>query len=113
MGIVAPMPTVGVNGLVPNARRLLQYIATTYPVFGPSACVPIRFRITPAAALDVMIGSDMGLRDAINADIQSQAARFGVSYTMWRWPHTSTTSTSRSTDRPERIPDPDRIGSEV
>ena len=31
-----------------------------------------------------MIGSDMGLGDAINADIQSQAGRFGVEYTMWR-----------------------------
>jgi len=31
-----------------------------------------------------MIGSDMGLGDAINADVQSQAGRFGVAYTMWR-----------------------------
>lgn len=31
-----------------------------------------------------MIGSDMSLGDAINADIQSQTGRFGVQYTMWR-----------------------------
>ena len=31
-----------------------------------------------------MIGSDMGLGDAINADVKSQADRFGVKYTMWR-----------------------------
>ena len=35
-------------------------------------------------AIDIMIGSDMGLGDAINADVQSQAGRFGVAYTMWR-----------------------------
>ena len=86
MGIVAPMPTVGVNGLVPNARRLLQYIMTTYP--GVRSIGGVRADPLPdhpsGHALDVMIGSDMGLGDAINADIQSQAARFGVSYTMWR-----------------------------
>ena len=31
-----------------------------------------------------MIGSDMALGDVINADVQSQAARFGLKYTMWR-----------------------------
>jgi hypothetical protein len=35
-------------------------------------------------AIDIMIGSDMGLGDAINADIQGKAGEFGVEYTMWR-----------------------------
>lgn len=31
-----------------------------------------------------MIGSDMGLGDAINADVLAHSAEFGVSYSMWR-----------------------------
>jgi hypothetical protein len=31
-----------------------------------------------------MIGWNTGLGDAINADIQRQARRFGVVYTLWR-----------------------------
>lgn len=35
-------------------------------------------------AIDIMIGSDMGLGDAINADVLAHSAEFGVSYSMWR-----------------------------
>ena len=57
MGIVAPMPTVGVSGLVPNARRLLQYIMTTYP--GVRSIGGVRSDPLPdhpsGRALDIMI----------------------------------------------------------
>lgn len=80
------VPLVGGGGLTPNARALAQYITATYP--GVQSIGGVRPDSRPdhpsGRALDIMIGSDMGLGDAINADIQSQAGRFGVEYTMWR-----------------------------
>lgn len=79
-------PLVGTNGLSPNAWNLLQYIQATYP--GVQSIGGVRADSRPdhpsGHALDIMIGSNMGLGDAINADVQSQASRFGVKYTMWR-----------------------------
>lgn len=80
------VPTVGMSGLSPNARALSDYIIATYP--GVQSIGGVRSDSRPdhpsGHALDIMIGSDMALGDAINADIQSQAGRFGVVYTMWR-----------------------------
>lgn len=80
------VPTVGMGGLVPNARALADYIMANYP--SVQSIGGVRADARPdhpsGRALDIMIGSDMGLGDAINADIQSQAGRFGVQYTMWR-----------------------------
>ena len=85
-GIGAPVPTVGMGGLVPNARSLAAYIMATFP--GVQSIGGVRSDPLPdhpsGHAIDIMIGSDMALGDAINAEVQSQAARFGVSYTMWR-----------------------------
>jgi len=84
--IASAVPTVGMGGLVPNAKALADYIMSTYP--GVQSIGGVRADSRPdhpsGRALDIMIGSDMGLGDAINADIQSQAGRFGVEYTMWR-----------------------------
>lgn len=80
------VPTVGMSGLSPNARALLSYIVENYP--GVQSIGGVRADSRPdhpsGHALDIMIGSDMGLGDAINADVQSQSGRFGVQYTMWR-----------------------------
>ncbi len=74
------------NGLVPNAKNLAQYITATYP--GVQSIGGVRADSRPdhpsGRALDIMIGSDMALGDTINADITSQSGRFGVQYTMWR-----------------------------
>jgi len=86
LGPVAPIPTVGMRGLVPNARILADYIMATYP--GVQSIGGVRADPLPdhpsGRAVDIMIGSDMGLGDAINADLQQQAGRFGIDYTMWR-----------------------------
>ena len=86
LGPGAAIPTVGMGGLVPNARILAAYIIATYP--GVESIGGVRADALPdhpsGHAIDIMIGSNMGLGDAINADIQSQAGRFGVAYTMWR-----------------------------
>ena len=86
LGPGAAIPTVGMRGLVPNARALTAYIIATYP--GVQSIGGVRPDPLPdhpsGRAIDIMIGSDMSLGDVINADIQSQAGRFGVSYTMWR-----------------------------
>ena len=80
------VPTVGMGGVVPNARALAAYIINTYP--GVQSIGGVRSDPLPdhpsGHAIDIMIGSDMGLGDAINADVQGQAGRFGVVYTMWR-----------------------------
>jgi hypothetical protein len=89
LGLAPPVPTVGMGGLVPNARSLAAYIMATYP--GVTSIGGVRSDPLPdhpsGHAIDIMIGSDMGLGDAINADVQSQGGRFGVSYTMWRVAH--------------------------
>ena len=86
LGPGAAIPTVGMRGLVPNARALAAYIIATYP--GVQSIGGVRADWLPdhpsGRALDIMTGSDMSLGDAINADVQSQTGRFGVAYTMWR-----------------------------
>ena len=86
LGPGAAIPTVGMGGLVPNARILAAYIIATYP--GVQTIGGVRADALPdhpsGHALDIMIGSDMALGDAINADMQAQGPRFGVKYTMWR-----------------------------
>ncbi len=86
LGPIGPIPTVGMSGLVPSARMLADYIMATYP--GVRSIGGVRADARPdhpsGRALDIMIGSDMGLGDAINADLQGQAGRFGIDYTMWR-----------------------------
>jgi len=88
LGPGAAIPTVGMSGLVPNARALVAYIISTYP--GVQSIGGVRADPLPdhpsGHAIDIMIGTDMGLGDAINADVQSHAEQFGVSYTMWRVP---------------------------
>lgn len=86
LGPGGAIPTVGMSGLVPNARTLAAYIIATFP--GVQSIGGVRADALPdhpsGHAIDIMIGSDMALGDAINADVQSQVERFGVSYTMWR-----------------------------
>lgn len=87
LGPIRPIPTVGMGGLVPNARGLAAYIMATYP--GVRSIGGVRADSLPdhpsGRAIDIML-DDMGLGDVILADIHSQAARFGVAYTMWRVP---------------------------
>ncbi|MGD9619025.1 MAG: glycoside hydrolase [Mycolicibacterium sp.] len=86
LGPGAAIPTVGMVGLVPNARMLAAYIIATYP--GVQSIGGVRPDSRPdhpsGRAIDIMIGANTALGDVINADIQSQAGRFGVDYTMWR-----------------------------
>ncbi|MCI4674152.1 coiled-coil domain-containing protein [Candidatus Mycolicibacterium alkanivorans] len=86
LGPGGAVPRVGMGGLVPNARVLAAYIIATYP--GVQTIGGVRSDPLPdhpsGHAIDIMIGSDMALGDVINADVQSQAERFGVKYTMWR-----------------------------
>lgn len=88
LGPGAAIPTVGMSGLVPNAKMLAAYIIANYP--GVQAIGGVRADPLPdhpsGHAIDIMIGSDMALGDAINADVQSKSDQFNVSYTMWRVP---------------------------
>lgn len=85
LGLTNPVPTVGMAGVVPNARALAAYIIATYP--GVRSIGGVRADPIPdhpsGHAIDIMV-DDMALGDVILADIHSQAARFGVDYTLWR-----------------------------
>lgn len=85
---VQAVPTVGMNGLSPNASSLASYIMSNYP--GVQSIGGVRADRLPdhpsGHAIDIMIGSNMGLGDAIAADVRSQSGRFGVSYVLWRVP---------------------------
>ena len=80
---------IGTAGLRPNAANLAQYIAANYP--GVQSIGGVRPDPLPdhpsGRAIDVMIGTNMGLGDMIAADIRSQTGRFNVSYVLWRVPN--------------------------
>lgn len=84
----AAVPETGMSGLCPNAVALKNYIVATYPgVTGIGGVRPDRLPDHPSGhALDIMIGSNLGLGDAIAADVRAQSARFGVRYLLWRVP---------------------------
>ena len=83
------MPIVGGNGLTPNAWALVQYIEDTYPgvqsIGGVRPCDAIGDHCR-GVALDLMIGGNMGLGDAIYADLISHKAEHSIKYCMWRVP---------------------------
>lgn len=82
------VPFVGARGLCSNAMALAEYIRTTYPsVRSIGGVRPDPLPDHPSGhALDIMIGSDMGLGDTIAADIRAQSSRFGMKYLLWRVP---------------------------
>ncbi len=81
-------PVVGGNGLTPNAWALVQYIQATYP--GVQSIGGVRADALPdhpsGHALDLMIGSNMGLGDAIYADLSNHMGQLGIRYLLWRVP---------------------------
>lgn len=79
-------PIVGGSGLTPSAWAIVQYVQDTYP--GVQSIGGVRADRLPdhpsGRAVDIMIGSDMALGDAIYADLLSQRARFNIAYCLWR-----------------------------
>ena len=79
------VPVVGGNGLTPNAWAIVQYVQANYP--GVQSIGGVRQDSLPdhpsGRAVDIMVGN-MGLGDAIAADLRSQAGRFNISYCLWR-----------------------------
>lgn len=83
------VPLVGSNGLCPNAWNLAGYIQNNYP--GVQSIGGVRADALPdhpsGHALDIMIGSNMGLGDTIANDVRNQSGTFGVKYVLWRVPN--------------------------
>lgn len=79
-------PLIGGAGLRPNAANLAQYVMNNYP--GVQSIGGVRSDPLPdhpsGRAIDIMVGGNTALGHAIHADILSQAARFGVDYTLWQ-----------------------------
>ena len=75
-------PVVGGNGLSSNAWAIINYVQANYP--GVQSIGGVRQDYLPdhpsGRAVDIMIGGNMGLGDAIAADLRSQAGRFNISY---------------------------------
>lgn len=80
------VPLVGGRGLVSNAANLANYIRNNYPgVLSIGGVRADRLPDHPSGrAIDIMVGGNTGLGNAIHADIMSQRGNFGVSYTLWQ-----------------------------
>lgn len=80
------VPLVGGNGLCPNAWSLASYLQATYP--GIQSIGGVRSDPLPdhpsGHALDIMVGGNTALGNAIAADVRSQSGRFGVKYILWQ-----------------------------
>lgn len=79
-------PIVGGQGLTPNAAALADYIQANYP--GVLSIGGVRADALPdhpsGRAIDVIVGGNTALGNTIYADIQAQAGRFGIAYTLWQ-----------------------------
>lgn len=84
--VAQAFPVVGGQGLVPNARAIVDYVQATYR--GVQSIGGVRADALPdhpsGRAVDIMIGGNMALGDAIAADLRSNAGRFNISYCLWR-----------------------------
>lgn len=82
------VPLFGMSGVCPNASALATYLTSTYSgIQSIGGIRPDRLPDHPSGhAIDIMIGSNMGLGDSIAKDIRSQSERFGVKYVLWRVP---------------------------
>lgn len=84
-GNAAAFPEYGMGGLCPNASALANYISANYP--GVQSIGGVRQDRLPdhpsGHAIDIMIGSNMGLGDMIASDMRSNG-NFGIKYVLWR-----------------------------
>lgn len=82
------VPLVGGGGLCPNASALASYIMNNYP--GVQSIGGVRSDRLPdhpsGHAIDIMIGTNMGLGDMIAGDMRSND-NFGIKYVLWRVPN--------------------------
>jgi hypothetical protein len=80
------VPLVGGSGLRPNAANLAAYIRNNYPgVLSIGGVRADRLPDHPSGrAIDIMVGGNSSLGNAIHADILSQRGNFGVNYTLWQ-----------------------------
>lgn len=79
-------PIVGAAGLCPNAQAVVAYVQATYPAVLSIGGV----RQDPIAdhpsghAVDIIVGGNTTLGNQIEADLMSQAGRFGIKYLIWQ-----------------------------
>lgn len=81
------VPEVGMAGMTPAARAVASYIEANYPgvqsIGGIRPCDAIGDHCR-GVALDIMIGGNMALGDAIYADLSSHMTKHGIKYLLWR-----------------------------
>ena len=77
---------IGMAGVCPNGQALASYLVATYP--GILSIGGVRSDALPdhpsGHALDVMVGGNTALGDAIAADLRANPGRFGIRYILWR-----------------------------
>lgn len=80
------VPVIGRAGLVANANSLTDYITANYP--GVLSIGGVRNDPLPdhpsGRAIDIMVGGNTALGNAIHADLSSQQSRFGINYMLWQ-----------------------------
>ena len=80
------VPEVGMAGVVPNARAVADYVAANYPgvlsIGGVRPCDAVGEHCR-GVAIDVMVGGNTALGDAIAADLRANPGRFGIRYILW------------------------------
>lgn len=83
------VPLVGGGGLCPNASALASYVMNNYP--GVQSIGGVRADALPdhpsGHALDIMVGGNTALGNAIANDVRSQTGNFGVKYILWQVPN--------------------------
>lgn len=86
---VQAFPVVGGQGLTPDAWALTQYIADNYPevqsIGGIRPCDSIGEHCR-GVAVDIMIGGNLALGDAIYADLSSHMGQHSIRYLLFRQP---------------------------
>ena len=83
---VRAVPLIGGYGLVPNADALAGYIQNNYPgVISIGGVRPDWLPDHPSGhALDLMVGGNTKLGNAIAADLRGNMRAHGIKYILWQ-----------------------------
>lgn len=80
------VPEFGMAGVTPNARAVADYVSANYPgvlsIGGVRPCDSVGEHCR-GVAIDVMVGGNTALGNAIAADLRGNPSRFGIRYILW------------------------------
>lgn len=71
----------------PNVKSAADYFGNKYQIsviYGVGSRETVNSDHPKGLALDFMVGDDLGKGDALAADLQANASKFGVTYLIWK-----------------------------